>query len=276
MAELTVLNQNEFDSPDAKDERVQGRSQKWRRRLDLELALRRQFDALSISEWIALLEATEITTKNFDTVLSLDFPHYCSGATELCGGARGWCYTFQGKLAGSAHHKKVALIDAASERVPELLAQKVVQEVEAAVARHVIPYANLRYSGSGEVGAHHVTTLVLIKDAGVRLWGFSRNFAVAEMLRARGVSVIISSDRSTAGSFLRKAVELGFPIAYTSTGVDDPPPVEAFVVFPLHKRGRVQEVVDVNSLCPKVVEEYFYGHREQGACQLRCQRCHRQ
>jgi hypothetical protein len=249
--------------------------QKWKARLELEIARGDTFAKMDDDALAALVARSQITSSNFDTVAALDFPHYCVGATEGCGGAKGWCYTFQGRLASSAHHKKVALTDVASMRIPEKLALKVCAEVHELVRVGSLPYPNLRYSGSGEVALHHVDFLGQLASLGVHLWGFSRNLAVARALRARGASVLVSCDRTSSRAFVRKAVTSGFRLAYTSIAVDDIAPPNTLVIFPLHRSGKVREVVNAGELCPKVVEEFFNGERRAGSCQVRCTRCHR-
>jgi hypothetical protein len=247
---------------------------KWRRKLERELGERARFDGLSVEEWRCLLEGRSVTSSNHDTVLSLDWPHYCAGASEACGGPRGWCYTFTGLLAGKHHISKVAMVDALASLHPALFAEQVVLEVERAVRSGALPYANLRYSGSGELNPGHVRALALVAARGVRLWGFTRNLAVASALRAASIAVIVSYDRSTPSRQLAAARLEGFPLAYSSGGVDDHPPYPSLVVFPLHRSGRVPEVADVLGLCPKVVHEYLHQERPPATCQVECQRCH--
>jgi len=247
---------------------------KWRRLLKKELEARSQFSSLSLNEWRSLLKARSVCSNNHDTVLSLDWPHYCARATEGCGGTRGWCYTFTGPQAGEKHIRKVAMVDALASFQPTLFSEVVVLEVERAVHKGKLPYPNLRYSGSGEVNSTHVEALALVAAQGVRLWGFSRNLSVAKSLRARGIAVILSYDRSTPAQQTDAAREEGFPLAYSSVGVEDTPPFESLVVFPLHRSGRVPEVADVSGLCPKVLNEYLHHERPHATCQTLCQRCH--
>jgi hypothetical protein len=89
-----------------------------------------------------------------------------------------------------------------------------------------------------------------------------------------GASVIVSCDASSPDGFVEEASGSGFRLAYSSTGVADSPPADAFVTFPVHRVGRVHEVVDHPSICPKVMSEFLYDHREAGTCQHVCRRCH--
>lgn len=247
---------------------------KWRRMLARELRERSRFESLSVGEWRSLLETRSVTSSNHDTVLSLDWPHYCAGASQACGGPRGWCYTFTGLQAGENHVRKVAMVDALATLHPALFAERVVLEVERAVRSGALPYANLRYSGSGELNACHVKGLALVATRGVRLWGFTRNLVVASALRAAEIPVIVSYDRSTVLRHVLAARRKGFPLGYSSEGVDDGPPHPSVVVFPVHRSGRIPEVVDVPELCPKVVHEYLHQERPPAMCQSVCQRCH--
>ena len=247
---------------------------RWRIRLEKELVFQDPLEKLSDEELISLMNALPLTSRNHDTVISLDFPHYCIGATEGCGGENGWCYTFQGPLANQSHHKKVALNDVLAKKFPQLFASKVVKEVNKAKDKGEISYPNLRFSGSGEASKHHVEALGLINSAGVSVWGFSRNIVVANKLRDVGVYVQISCDKTSSSSFITSAIAGGFSLAYTSTAFDDTPPIGTNVVFPLHRSGRVSEVVDTAGLCPKVVEEFFSQQRRPRYCQAFCNRCH--
>lgn len=250
------------------------RSSKWANRLRAELAYREEFEGLSKETWKVLLRRERITSSNHDTVLSLDFPHYCIGATSGCGGPRGWCYTFQGPLAGKGHHRRVALVDQASKECPDTLAEAIDEEVTTAVREGLISYPNLRFSGSGEAAEHHIALLGNLSTRGIKVWGFSRNLSVAKMLRKQGVFVQISTDRTTPRDFVAKALEAGFSLAYSSTDVSDLPFDGTRVVFPLHRSGHVREVVDTPNLCPKVVEEFFQQARRPGYCQALCHKCH--
>ena len=247
---------------------------KWRRKLRDELEAQREYAEISDKELVELVCSRQITSTNFDTVMALDWPHFCAAATEGCGGRKGWCYTFQGRQSSSNHNRKVAFVDLAARRVPGAFAEKVTKEVDDAVTRGDLPYPNLRYSGSGEVAAHHLPALARVVDKGVVLWGFTRMLKIAEKLREIGAHVLISCDRTSDAKLFGRAKELGFQLAYTSIDVGDTPPAEAAVTFPLHRSGKVREVVDATSLCPKVVQEYLSGFRAEGSCQKMCHRCH--
>jgi hypothetical protein len=166
------------------------------------------------------------------------------------------------------------MVDVLASEQPELFAEHVVGEVGKAVSAGKLPDAHLRYSGSGELNVTHMRALALVASAGVRLWGFTRNLPVARALRESGIAVIVSYDRSTPGQQVAAAQREGLPLAYSSLGVDDVPPFESLVVFPLHRSGRVLEVADVAGLCPKVVREYLDQERPVGSCQTVCHRCH--
>lgn len=245
---------------------------KWRRRLDLELRHSASFEELTPQQWRLLLRRHRMTCSNFDTVISLDWPHYCYSATTACGGPSGWCYTIQGRHAAASHHRKVALADAAARCIPDVFVERVVDELNEALHRGAISDLNLRYSGSGEMTVHHLPALRALDKQGVRLWGFTRNLVVAVALRTAGIAVIFSCDATTRPADIRRARDSEIPLGYTSTGVDDLPPRGTLVTFPLHRSGRVPEVVDTPSLCPKVVEEYIEGRRRPGLCQS-CRRC---
>ena len=249
---------------------------KWRRMLEKEMAERSAFEGLSELEWLKVLRGRGITSANHDTVLSLDWPHFCATATEACGGAKGWCYTFTGLQAGGSHVRKVAMVDALAVEWPGLFAKTVVAEVGRAVASGAIPYPNLRYSGSGELRMQHLEALANISAAGITLWGFTKNIAIARALRSLKISVIFSHDCTTDRAVLSTAVREEIPLAYISSGVDDRPNHPCVVVFPLHRSGRVGEIADVPMLCPKVVHEYLNQVRPAGSCQIVCQRCHAQ
>ena len=221
-----------------------------------------------------LLSTIDPLSVNHDTGFSLDWPHYCSFATEACGGERGWCYTFAGFHVSKSQAQKVALNDVMARRLPLQFAQRVVTCVQAHVSSGRLPYPNLRFSGSGEITLHHIDALEAIDELGVQLWGFTKNPIVAERLSTIGVAVIFSSDRTSDPSHVERARNYGVKLAYSSVGVDDRPPGEIFVTFPVHVSGRVTEVVDHPSVCPKVVEEFLHGTRTPGWCQERCQRCH--
>ena len=248
---------------------------KWKKRLRLERNAQKPLTSLTDEALRELINQKQLTSNNFDTVLSLDFPHYCIGATTGCGGSKGWCYTFQGFQSLSQHNSKVALVDLAARRIPADFSEKIVSEVNACVRNKELPYPNLRFSGSGEVTLEHIPALAEIHARGVILWGFSRNLAVAIELRKIGASVLFSCDNTTPAINICKAVESGFLLSYTSVSVDDHPPQHTFVVFPLHRSGTVREVVNSSNICPKVMEEYLHGDRRPAACQLRCNKCHK-
>jgi len=241
----------------------------------VELAVERRLDCSLTDDDLRARLKRGVLSSNHDTVVSLDWPHYCSHATEACGGKRGWCYTLSGHHVTDAHAEKVAINDIASRRCPETLAEQVAVEVFALVEKRNLPYPNLRFSGSGEVQAHHIPALRLIVQRGVRLWGFTRNPAMAGALREIGASAIFSCDATTPYERLDLARRMGFSLAYSSRGVSDPPPIDALVTFPVHVSGRVFESVEHPSLCPKVVEEFFTGTRHFAWCQERCHRCHK-
>jgi hypothetical protein len=247
---------------------------KWKVKLHEELSYGAGFAHLSDEELLSLLDTKDILSANHDTRIALDFPHYCSSATKGCGGDNGWCYTFGGHQASKAHSRKVALIDVCAKRLPNALAEKISNELFVYLEKGLIQYPNLRFSGSGELAKHHLDLIEILISKKINLWGFSKNLKLASSLRALGSQVLISIDKTTDARFVEKAIRLGFLIAYTSIGVDDYPPANTLVTFPLHRGGKVKEVVDVSSLCPKVVEEYFHGKRNSGYCQDICNRCH--
>lgn len=250
------------------------RSSRWARKLKRELELGSKYTSLSEREWQELLAGKRITSLNHDTYLALDWPHYCYGATNACGGANGWCYTFQGHQASRSHESRVALVDALAKYSPLLFAQTVVKEVMEAVAQGHLPYPNLRYSGSGECAEHHLPALSLISKAGIRLWGFTRQLKLAEQISLIGGAAIFSCDKTTDAQLVADAQRLGVPLAYTSSDVTDEPPPGTLVVFPLHRGGRVTEVVEHESICPKVLDDFFLECRPPNSCQMRCTRCH--
>jgi hypothetical protein len=247
---------------------------RWRQRLEKELAFRSEFVDLNEGDWQKLLQKRRIASSNHDTVLSLDWPHFCGHATQACGGIEGWCYTFQGNQAGKLHNRHAAMVDVLARAFPTLFAEAVLAEVIEAVEKGLLPYPNIRYSGSGEVTEAYLPALAQTAALGVRLWGFTRNLAVAEALRQMGAAVIISCDRTSGDDFIRRGQEAGFPLAYTSSGVMDHPPQGTVVTFPIHRVGRVREVVDSPSLCPKVLSDFLDDCRPEFACQRFCQRCH--
>src|SRR5208283_5819688 len=93
---------------------------RWRLRLDKELAFRDEFSGLSEVEWSVLLKTRHVTSSNNDTVLSLDWPHFCANATPACGGPNGWCYTFQGNQAGKLHNRHAAMVDVLARNFPDI------------------------------------------------------------------------------------------------------------------------------------------------------------
>jgi len=253
---------------------AQTRLVKWKERLSVELHFQSALKGLTATELEAIVRARGILSSNYDTVVSIDWPHYCVHATEGCGGARGWCYTFAGNHAMPDHARKVALVDIVATKHPELFASQVAVEVDALTGKGKLSYRNVRYSGTGEAHLRHLKALELTAKQGIRLWGFTRNLAFARRLRALGIASLISCDKTTPADIVSEAGRAGFGLAYTSVSVVDLPPAGTVVTFPLHTSGRVREVVDDSSLCPKVVEEYLTGTRRSGWCQTRCQRCH--
>lgn len=247
---------------------------RWRIRLDKELAYRAEFESLDEQGWEALLRSCSVTSQNHDTVLSLSWPHFCAHATESCGGSEGWCYTFQGNQVSKAHNRHAALVHFLATRQPRLFAAKVRQEVEKAVDRGDIPYPNVRLAGSGETIQSHLPALQKVLEQGIGLWGFTRDLRLAERLRQIGVKIIVSCDRSTPAHFVEMASELALPLAYTSVSVNDHPPEGTLVTFPLHRVGRVREVVDTPTLCPKVLTDFLEDSRPKAYCQRHCHRCH--
>ena len=248
---------------------------RWRKRLRKERAYLQEFEALSVHAWAELLATRNVTSANHDTTLSIDWPHYCANATQACGGPEGWCYTFQGRQASWQHNRHSAMVDVLARSHPYLFAEHVAKEVRRAVHADKIPYPNIRISGSGEMTDSHVPAIARTIDLGVHAWGFTRSLLIGEALRAAGAYVIISCDSTSPSDLARAAVDGGFPLAYSSNGVDDVPPPGTLVTFPVHRVGRVREVVDAPSLCPKVVSEFLHDERPAGFCQLFCHRCHR-
>lgn len=247
---------------------------RWRIRLAKELQYSAEFDSLDEESWAELLRTRSVTSQNHDTALSLDWPHYCAFSTQACGGPKGWCYTFQGNQASAAHNRHAAMIDRLAVRQPLLFAHAVHREVERAVKTGALSYPNLRLAGSGETIRAYVPALAEIVRLGVRLWGFTRDLQLAEVLRKVGVAIIASCDKTSPPGFVERAQALRLPIAYTSAGVEDRPPAGTLVTFPLHRVGRVREVVDVPSLCPKVLADFLHDSRPGGFCQRFCKRCH--
>jgi hypothetical protein len=247
---------------------------RWKQHLTKELVHASAFQRLDDDELLREMEGKELLSRNYDTAVALDWPHYCRQATVLCGGPKGWCYTFSGHQSNAAHGKKVALNDVLARRVPESFAEQVTREVARAVEQAKIPYPNLRISGSGEITKAHVPALVAVARHGVHLWGFTRDLSLAGMLRNAGANMLISCDASSQGDLAALAIRRGFQLAYTSRSIDDLPPEGTLVTFPLHKQGRVAEVVDTDSVCPKVLEEFLEGGRRSSYCQSICHRCH--
>lgn len=247
---------------------------KWRAKLRKELDSRREFQELSESQWRTLLKTRKVTSSNYDTVLALDWPHYCTHSTSGCGGSNGWCYTFQGHQAGKNHDRHVGMVDVLARRYPILFAEKVQMEVTSAVKLGKIPYANLRYSGSGEVIDAYLPALIEVQHRGIHLWGFTRNIQLALNLRELGISVLVSFDKTTPQESVDLANSEGLDLAYTSIDAEDFPKYPPTVTFPLHRNGRVSEVVDNSSICPKVLAEFYYEERPTAVCQSHCHRCH--
>ena len=248
---------------------------RWRKRLDKERAFLGEFEHLLVEEWRELLKSRRVTSTNYDTVLSLDWPHYCANATSACGGPEGWCYTFQGRQATSSHNRHAAMVDVLARKHPSLFAAQVASEVAQAVSAGNLQYPNIRFSGSGEMTERHVPAIAETVKLGVQAWGFTRSLRVARLVRDVKAYVIVSCDSTSPEGFSASATEAGFPLAYSSNGVDDLPPPGTLVTFPVHRVGRVHEVVDADSLCPKVVSEFLYDERPPGYCQRLCHRCHR-
>ena len=252
------------------------RRPRWKIRLEKELSYRDEFKDLSERDWRKVLKTARITSSNHDTVLALDWPHFCSAATEACGGPKGWCYTFQGNQALPAHNRHVAMVDVLARSFPDLFGEIVASEVNKAVDRGLLRYANLRYSGSGEVVCDYLPALRSVIKRGVHLWGFSRDLGVATELREAGAAVIISCDKTSSKEFINESVLNKFDLAYSSDGVDDIPPPEALVTFPVHRVGKVHEIVDSASVFPKVLQEILYDERSAATCQIQCNRCHKE
>ena len=149
------------------------------------------------------------------------------------------------------------------------------RKIQKAVDVGSLSYPNLRFSGSGEVTEAHMAALAEVSRRGIRLWGFTRSLRLAGRLREIGASVIVSCDATSPPRLSEEARREGFPLAYSSSGVADAPPDGTLVTFaPVHRIGRVREVVDAPSLCPKVLTDFFEDHRPEGFCQRFCQRCH--
>ena len=166
------------------------------------------------------------------------------------------------------------MTDSIARNHPRLFTEIVAAEINKLVSSNEIPYPNLRFSGSGELHPAHLPAIFLLKEQGINLWGFSRNIRVAIELRQHDINVLFSCDITTPVSRIEEARENSLQLAYTSTGVTDIPPAGTFVTFPLHRSGKVREIVLTDSICPKVAQEYLEGKRAPAACQTRCTRCH--
>jgi hypothetical protein len=247
---------------------------KWEVRLARERTASAEFTGWTEPQWRSALLTWRVTSANHDTGLALDWPHYCLHATDLCGGPAGWCYTFQGNQAWKNHDRKVVMVDILARTQRQLFAELVTREVHEAVGEGVLAYPNLRYSGSGEMTRAHLPALKLIAANSIHLWGFTRQLDLVEPLRQIGAGVLFSCDRSTSSEAFQTARELRVGLAYTSSSIDDSPPPNTVVVFPLHRGGRVKEVVDSEGLCPKVLEDFMYDERSERFCQTKCHRCH--
>lgn len=247
---------------------------KWMARLEKELAHKSKFDNLSHQDWLSILRTRKVCSTNFDTGLCLDFPHYCSDATSGCGGEHGWCYTFQGRQSSASHNEKVMLVDQLAISHPSLFGDAVAGEVMAACRTKILPYPNIRVSGSGEINERHLDALEAVYSHGIHIWGFTKRLKLWEMLAQRGIELIFSVDCTTSLDILAKARKLGARLSYTSLNVSDVSPEGTIVTFPLHRGGKVREVVKDTVLCPKVLEDYFDGQRRPTWCQTRCHRCH--
>lgn len=248
---------------------------KWKMRLQRELRFHKEFKSVSFDEMIERISKTRFLSDNYDTVCSLDLPHYCSGATSSCGGEEGWCYTFQGFQSLESHLKKTSFLDFCIKYHLDSVLSKILDEIKVLVDKKLIPYPNLRYSGSGELAAHHIPLLRKLADNGVLVWGFTKNIDIAIELHNIGISVIFSHDKSSDLKKVNRAHLEGIPLAYTSEGVNDSPIFHTAVVFPLHRGGKVKEIVEHESLCPKVVDEFLGEKRKASSCQNYCTRCHK-
>src|SRR5262249_14177890 len=97
---------------------------------------------------------------------------------------------------------------------------------------------------------------------------------LANRLRALGAGVIVSCDKTSPPGFAADAVAAGFLLAYSSSGINDKPPSGTVVTFPVHRVGRVREVVDSPSVCPKALADFLDDSRPKADCQQFCHRCH--
>ena len=247
---------------------------KWKRYLIKELQYERKFRYLNINRLEKIIKRTGLLSKNHDTFLSLDWPHYCKYATDGCGGKNGWCYTFFGNQATQTKLQKVALVDFISTKYPEYFAEKVEKELSVFINKGKIRYKNIRFSGYGEINKKHLKALHLLASKDIRMWGFTKNPWIIKTLLDLGIYVLFSCDKTTPSAYMDFILKSGIDIAYTSSGINDRPPLNTKVTFPVHISGNVKEVIDHESLCPKVVEEFLTKQRQNYWCQLRCQRCH--
>jgi hypothetical protein len=247
---------------------------KWQTRLAKERAYVSSFEGMTEAQWRVLMHGQTLLSSNRDTVVALDWPHYCIDSTAACGGPRGYCYTFQGHQAKPNHDRHVALVDVLARSHPQLFGELVCEEVGALVAKGTLPYPNLRYSGSGELTRAHLPALRAVHNGGTRLWGFTRSVTIAAQLREWGIGVLLSCDRTTNPAAIEHALTLGVGLAYVSADVFDIPPTGTVVTFPIHRGGRVREVVETDTLCPKVLDDFFLDRRPEASCQRRCTRCH--
>jgi len=179
-----------------------------------------------------------------------------------------------GESGRKTHNRHAAMVDVLATTEPILFGEIVELEVRRAVERGMLTYPNIRYSGSGEIVEAYVPALLEVERRGIRLWGFTRSLRYARLLRDIGVSVIVSCDQTSPLDVVERARKDDFPLGYSSVGVEDEPPEGTLVTFPVHRVGRVREVVDTPSLCPKVLSDYFDDSRPEGYCQRLCSRCH--
>jgi len=247
---------------------------KWQTRLAKEREYTSSFEGMTEAEWRVLMHGQKLLSNNHDTIVALDWPHYCTDSTVACGGQMGYCYTFQGNQAKPNHDRHVAMVDVLARSYPQLFGELVFEEIAVLVAKDILPYPNLRYSGSGEMTRAHLPALRAVHDRGVRLWGFTRSLVIAVRLREWGVGVLLSCDRTTNAIVVERALSLGIGLAYVSADVSDVPPRGTVVTFPIHRGGRVREVVEADTLCPKILDDFFFDMRPGGSCQSRCTRCH--
>jgi hypothetical protein len=166
------------------------------------------------------------------------------------------------------------MVDVLATKHPKLFGETVAREVGRAVDDGRMVYPNIRFAGSGEVIDAYLPALGEVLSKGIHLWGFSRNIRLAKRLRDMGAAVIISCDHTSPPGFIEEARNADFHLAYSSLGVTDSPPEGTIVTFPVHRIGRVREVVDTPTLCPKVLSDFFDDSRPAGSCQDLCRRCH--